>query len=143
MANSSNVLSFAAGLLTVVVLIFVAIGISFYIERHRAPDPSTRQLHFAAVTLTGLGMVFALSMAMYYWGQVGSPGAGKEIFDGCKTVIPPIITLILGYYFGSKDGANGGAPRPPAVPPTPAATTPPPSRTIGAAEVGLVQEEKM
>ncbi|UVH54652.1 hypothetical protein NWF24_17550 [Variovorax paradoxus] len=124
MANSSNVLTFAFGLLIVVVLIFAAIGYSFYLERGGPPDHSTRQLHFAAVTLTGLGMLFALSMAMYYWGQSGADKAGKEIFDGCKTVIPPIITLILGYYFGSKDGANGGTRLPPAAPP---ATTSPSS----------------
>ena len=126
MANSSNVLTFAFGLLVVVVLIFVAIGISFYLERHGAPDPSTRQLHFAAVTLTGLGMLFALSMAMYYWSQSGAERSGKEIFDGCKTVIPPIITLILGYYFGSKSGGDGGpTPRSPQTTGSAPAPTPP------------------
>ena len=111
MANSSNVLTFSLGLLIVVGFVFAAIGISFYMEKGRAPDHSTRQLHFAAVTLTGLGMLFALSMAMYYWAQEGSKEAGKELFDGCKTVIPPIITLILGYYFGSKNEGTS-VPRP-------------------------------
>jgi hypothetical protein len=64
-----------------------------------------KQLHFAAVTLTGLGLLFALSMAMYYWGGDKST-APQQIFDACKTIIPPIVTLILGYYFGSKSGGE-------------------------------------
>jgi len=28
----------------------------------------------------------------------------NEIFDACKTVLPPIATLIIGYYFGEKYG---------------------------------------
>jgi len=27
-------------------------------------------------------------------------GAGQKIFENCVTTIPPIVTLILGYFFG-------------------------------------------
>ena len=27
---------------------------------------------------------------------------GMDIFDACKTILPPIATLILGYYFSEK-----------------------------------------
>lgn len=64
-------------------------------------DPETRQLHFAAVTLSGLGLLFLLSMAMYYWSS-NTNGPAKEIFDSSKTIIPPIVTLVLGYYFGKR-----------------------------------------
>lgn len=111
MGNASNVLTFSGGLLFIAGAIAAIVLYSFYMEgktiaKGETPDRSTRQLHFAAVTLTGFGMLFALSMAMYYWGEQGAGAAGKEIFDGCKTVIPPIITLILGYYFGSKSSQS-------------------------------------
>lgn len=28
---------------------------------------------------------------------------GREIFEFAKTAIPPIVTLVLGYYFASKE----------------------------------------
>jgi hypothetical protein len=65
-------------------------------------DPETRQLHFAAVTLSGLGLVFLLSMAMYYWPPRTGSDSAKDIFDASKTIIPPIVTLVLGYYFGKR-----------------------------------------
>jgi hypothetical protein len=62
----------------------------------------TERLYFAAVVLTGLAIVFLESMAMYYWSPAGS-AVGKEIFDTCKTVIPSIVTLVIGYYFGRTE----------------------------------------
>ena len=62
------------------------------------PDKlEAKQLHFAAVTLIGLGAFFFWSMGMYYYSTSQS---GEAIFDATKTVVPPIVTLILGYYFG-------------------------------------------
>ena len=41
---------------------------------------------------------------MHYWSSPNEE-AGKNIFETCKTIIPPIITLVIGYYFGqSRDG---------------------------------------
>jgi hypothetical protein len=62
----------------------------------------TQRLYFAAVVLTGLAIVFLESMAMYYWAPI-APEIGKNIFDSCKTIIPPILTLVLGYYFGKSE----------------------------------------
>jgi NADH:ubiquinone oxidoreductase subunit 6 (subunit J) len=62
-----------------------------------------QRLAFAAVILTGLGLVFLQSMAMYYWASPEQKEAAKSIFETCKTVIPPIITLVLGYYFGKSE----------------------------------------
>jgi hypothetical protein len=74
------------------------------------------QLRFAAVTLTGLGLIFMLSMAMYHWsGEEGDNVRARSIFDACKTIIPPIATLVLGYYFGK--GSNER--RPPSDPNSP------------------------
>lgn len=56
-----------------------------------------------------MGLVFVLGMGMYFYGcpntlacNMESTSVGKEIFDACVKVIPPLITLVLGYYFGSK-----------------------------------------
>jgi hypothetical protein len=62
----------------------------------------TERLYFAAVVLTGLALVFLESMVMYYWAPKESK-VGQEIFDTCKTVVPPIVTLVIGYYFGRTD----------------------------------------
>lgn len=35
-----------------------------------------------------------------------SPEHGAVIFDACKTILPPIVTLILGYYFGESKSGN-------------------------------------
>lgn len=108
--NTQNIMIFAAGILAVVVLAGIFIGVSSVLwqrnQRRSAATPdaefghslAAKQLHFAAATLTGLGLIFVLSMAMYLWGGE----KGTAIFEACKTIIPPIITLILGYYFGKE-----------------------------------------
>src|SRR5262249_187384 len=107
---SQHVMTFATGLLYVVLaaalILFVSSVIWEWGQRgKREPLLESKQLHFAAVTLTGLGLLFALAMAMYYWSPKDHTPA-KEIFDACKTIIPPIITLILGYYFGREKGST-------------------------------------
>lgn len=32
--------------------------------------------------------------------------ASKEIFEVAKTAIPPMVTLVLGYYFGKSDATH-------------------------------------
>jgi hypothetical protein len=60
------------------------------------------RLHFAATTLAVVSFMFLAGMYCYYNDEAGDAGggAGKAIFDTCKTVLPPIATLVLGYYFG-------------------------------------------
>ncbi len=42
-------------------------------------------------------------MVMYYLEDSDlSNSRGKEIFDACKTILPPIATLVLGFYFGKS-----------------------------------------
>ncbi|MEO0455100.1 MAG: hypothetical protein AAF152_00765 [Cyanobacteria bacterium P01_A01_bin.114] len=95
---------FSGGLLLIVVCIVLVLY--FNRAQGQQADEKARfefqRLSFAAVVLTGLGLIFLESMAMYYWAPPNSE-AGKAIFETCKTVIPPIITLVLGYYFGKSD----------------------------------------
>lgn len=66
----------------------------------------TRRLFFAAGILTGLVLILLESMGMYYLSKPPSVGVAaypaKEIFEGCLQIVPPIITLVIGYYFGSS-----------------------------------------
>lgn len=63
----------------------------------------TRRLAFASIVLSGLGLIFVFVIGVYFFSEVQPEGKvypAKEIFDATKTIIPPIITLVLGYYFG-------------------------------------------
>jgi hypothetical protein len=92
--RTEPVLLFAAGELIVVIFMGVIIA------RLGTSDPQTRLLYFGAVVLTALALVFALGMAMYFW-TPNDPVAvtkGQKIFDACVTVVPPLVTLIIGYF---------------------------------------------
>lgn len=70
------------------------------------------RLYFAAGTLVVIAWIFILSMIFYLLAPNSSPegGPGKAIFDSCVKIIPPIATLIIGFYFGVHSGAPDGAP---------------------------------
>lgn len=109
------VLVFSGGLLVIVVCIVIVLLALRYTEDPKASGSAvfeTRRLYFAAVVLTGLGIIFLEAMAMYYWGSqsAGAEEVGKNIFDACKTIIPPIVTLVLGFYFGKSDNQRASAP---------------------------------
>ena len=79
--------------------------------RTAATDFERRRLWFAASSLTGLALVFVLAMFMRYCAsQPEQIQAAQEIFEVAKTAIPPIVTLVLGYYFGNS---RLDEPRPP------------------------------
>lgn len=58
----------------------------------------SKRFSLAKYVLIGLGIVFLISMSFAFW----QPESGLPIFEACKTIIPPIITLILGYYFSQR-----------------------------------------
>jgi hypothetical protein len=99
---------------TSVVIILIVFGTrSAGVQADTASAQETRRLYFASCVVTGLGYIFITGMLMSYFGTE----KGVALFDGVKTIIPPIITLILGYYFGatkpiarSKGKANEGKP---------------------------------
>lgn len=108
-----EVYGFATGIFYLALLMMVLVGVSSIVHAIKkdsssssAVDFQSKQLHFAAVTLTGLGLIFVLAMAMYYFAPAGREAAAEAIFDACKTVLPPIITLILGFYFGQENSTK-------------------------------------
>lgn len=64
------------------------------------------KMYFAASVLAFLAFIFLLAMIFYALGPEQSPPStespGKNIFDACVKVIPPIVTLIIGFYFGAS-----------------------------------------
>lgn len=105
------VLWFAGGALVVILLIAVALILKIAMRENTAGE--TSRLHFAAVILTGIGLLFFMAMAMYYFdgydlatgarAASNSGAVGKSIFESCVQVLPPIVTLVLGYYFGRRE----------------------------------------
>lgn len=95
-----------------VLLVAILVGIVFLSKdelklRKLNPDSEAefegRRLYFASIVLIGVGLLFVLSMTMYYFEEPSSGNSrGKEIFDSCKTILPPIATLVLGFYFGKS-----------------------------------------
>ena len=63
------------------------------------------KLYFAAAVLAFLAFIFLLAMILYAFGPEAKPptadAPGKVIFDSCVKIIPPMVTLIIGFYFGS------------------------------------------
>jgi len=63
------------------------------------------KMYFAAAVLAFLAFIFVLSAILYGLGpepaQPSGESPGKAIFDACVVTIPPMATLILGFYFGS------------------------------------------
>jgi amino acid transporter len=65
-------------------------------------DLDTRKLRFAAVTFTGILMLFVFTAILYF---VKPDGPGKEIFDRAVTAMTPLAGAIIGYLFTSRPGA--------------------------------------
>lgn len=101
-----NVIIFAAGELGVVALM------GGLILTLKGRDPEARQLYFGSVVLTSMALVFMLSMAMYYFApdDAQSQRAAK-IFESVVHIIPPLLTLVIGFYFGKRsEAASPGSP---------------------------------
>jgi hypothetical protein len=106
MSQENALLLVMGGLFTLAVIMA---GIIWTLGRGESkPDTPTdyerRRLYFAAVVLTGLGLIFLTAMSMFYFAPTERANAASKIFETCVTVIPPIATLVLGYYFGRTEG---------------------------------------
>jgi heme A synthase len=71
------------------------------------------RLYFAAGVLAFLAFIFIAAMIFYAYGPPvpgGVESAGKTIFDACVKTLPPIATLVIGFYFGSQTGRSSANP---------------------------------
>jgi len=71
------------------------------------PQPVTitqpQRQQMAQVFLTSAAIIFVLVILLFYFEPVigaGTLGTGEAILEATLTVLPPIVTLVLGYYFG-------------------------------------------
>ena len=97
-----TVIIFATGELAIVVIMAVLIA------KLNGQDQESRHLYFGSVVLTSLALVFMLGMAMFYWAPENEVGAmrGQKIFEACVQIIPPLLTLVIGFYFGKRSEAT-------------------------------------
>jgi hypothetical protein len=54
------------------------------------------------MALTALALVFMLAIAMYYWADAGSADRAQKLLEACQQIIPPLLTLAIGFCFGQK-----------------------------------------
>ncbi len=80
------------GLKTNPEMVFKSGSVGFNVEQAK--------MRLALWVLAGLASLFAGSTLIYAFDNVAS---AKDIFDFVKVSFPPIVTLILGAYFKSKD----------------------------------------
>ena len=91
------------------IMSLIAAGFMYAMFRGKPFDRfEMSRLYFAAGTMAVLGYIFILSMIFYALSPSDATGEipGKAIFDACIKVIPPIITLIIGFYFGAHSKAS-------------------------------------
>lgn len=100
MGTVMNVLYFAAGELVVVAIMCLLI------LTLKGRDPEARQLYFGSVVLTAMALVFTLGMAMYYFAPDPQHAErAAKIFEAVVHIIPPLLTLVIGFYFGKRSEA--------------------------------------
>lgn len=62
------------------------------------PFGEREKFQLAKWILLGIGILFASGAGALY----RRPAEAQEIFEACKTILPPIATLVIGYYFSEK-----------------------------------------
>ncbi|WFU69180.1 hypothetical protein [Bradyrhizobium sp. CB2312] len=95
-----DVLVFAA--LATFLLVFAISAFVSLLTRDQG-DLETRKIRFAAVTFTGILMLFVFTAIPYF---VEPNGPGKEIFERAVTAMTPLAGAIIGYMFASRPAAG-------------------------------------
>ena len=86
------------GLVGVIITIII---IAYVIMRSPGQaDLETRKLRFAASTCAAVVMLFIFSAILYF---VDKTGAGKHIFETAITSMLPLVGVIIGYFFSSRE----------------------------------------
>lgn len=70
------------------------------------PTPEQR-LTLAYFILGGSALMLMASWVGLLWAPECKKEEAEAIFDFAKTIIPPIMTLVIGYYFSSETTAQG------------------------------------
>lgn len=95
--------------IAVIAALLVFTGVFMYYISHRQPPAGAEpfeyyRMFFAYGILVAIAVLLVLAAALYFLaGSTAKPEnqAGKEIFDSFIKILPPIATLVIGYYFGT------------------------------------------
>lgn len=64
------------------------------------------RLRLAGFCLGWLLAVFLAAMFCYIGATSDSRGAAEKVWSDVTKIIPPIVTLVIGYFFGSKESSS-------------------------------------
>jgi cytochrome bd-type quinol oxidase subunit 2 len=81
-------------LITILVIAYVIIKVPEH------TDLETRKVRFAASTCAAIVMLFIFTAVLYF---VDPTGAGKHIFETAITSMLPLVGVIIGYFFSSRE----------------------------------------
>lgn len=106
--------SVSRGPVTTVALIGVIAVIVFaglvLLRLPKADDIETQKVRFAAATFTGLLLVFVFAAVLYFSdSRSDGANAGKDVFEKAMTAMTPLIGVVVGDLFGTKDKLTGSA----------------------------------
>jgi hypothetical protein len=71
-------------------------------EATELPPQEKVRLGLALKILGTLALIFLLAGAALIYGPCERLAQAKDIFDFVKTSVPPIVTLVIGFYFRSE-----------------------------------------
>jgi len=105
----------ARGSITITALIGVIAVVIFaglvLLRLPKADDIETQKVRFAAATFTGILLVFVFAAVLYFSdGRPAPLNAGREIFEKAMTAMTPLIGVVVGYLFGTKDKQGSAKP---------------------------------
>lgn len=66
------------------------------------PARDRARLTLARWFLVALGVLMLASWILLIWCPDGRVQEAREIFNFVKTVVPPLITLVIGFYFNAQ-----------------------------------------
>ena len=87
-------LALAGVIITIIIIAYVITRSS------EQADLETRKIRFAASTCAAIVMLFIFTAVLYF---VDTTGAGKHIFETAITSMLPLVGVIIGYFFSSRE----------------------------------------
>jgi hypothetical protein len=70
------------------------------IDIYLSPISEGDRLSLAKYLLIGVAALLLLGGITFI--LIADAGKGQKVFDACITILPPIATLIIGYYFAER-----------------------------------------
>jgi hypothetical protein len=72
-------------------------------QAQELPPQDRARLTLALSLLSAMAIIFLLSGAALIYGPASRLEQAKEVFDFVKTFTPPIVTLVIGFYFRGEN----------------------------------------